>query len=136
MEYLGFQVICDSVKPIYKIQAKKYGFTELPKGSISVYRCSNLLLWFLVKTLTYVIKLKWTEIEQYAFDEIKWIVARNSLSSYLYFNKQFKVYTNASNFQLGAVIIQKGRPMAFYTRRLNDAQKSYTVTEREILRIV
>ena len=44
--------------------------------------------------------------------------------------------TNASDFQLGAVIIQKGKPIAFYGRKLTDPQRCYTVTERELLRIV
>ena len=39
-------------------------------------------------------------------------------------------------FQLGAVIIQKGKPITFYGRRLTDAQQRYTVTERELLRTV
>ena len=34
------------------------------------------------------------------------------------------------------MIRHKGKPIAFYSRKLYDAQKSYTVTEREILSIV
>ena len=38
--------------------------------------------------------------------------------------------------QLGAVIAQEGQPIAFYSRRLTDAQTRYTTTERELLAIV
>ena len=71
------------------------------------------------------VKFKWTKIEQDDFNEIKRIVARDTLLAYLYFNEEFKIHTN---FQLGAIIIQKGKPTAFYGRKLTDAHKRYTAT--------
>jgi hypothetical protein len=34
---------------------------------------------------------------------------------------------------LGAVIMQDKKPIAFYSRKLNTAQKQYTTTKRELL---
>ena len=62
-------------------------------------------------------------------------MARNNLFTYPDLNETFKIHTNSSNLQLGAVIIQKGKPIALYGRKLTDSQKSYTVIERELLRI-
>ena len=39
-------------------------------------------------------------------------------------------------FQLGAIIIQRGKPIAFYIIRLTDAQQWYTVTQRDLISIV
>ena len=56
-------------------------------------------------------KFEWTKVKKYAFKKIKQIVACDTLLTYPYFNKAFKIHTDASVFQLGAVIIQKGRPL-------------------------
>ena len=66
---------------------------------------------------------KWTKIEQDAFDEIKRIVARYNLLTYPDFNETFKIHTDASDFQLEAVVIQKGKLVAFYSRKLTYSQK-------------
>ena len=63
-------------------------------------------------------------------------MAREKLLAYPNFNKEFNIYTDASKVQLGAVIIQDKRPIAFFSRKLNPAQTRYTVAERELLSIV
>ena len=67
---------------------------------------------------------------------MKRIVSRAVTLAYPDFNKPFVLYTDASDFQLGAVITQDGKPLAFYSRKLNSAQRNYTVTEKELLSIV
>ena len=47
-------------------------------------------------------------------------MARNTLLTYLDFNEAFKMHTDVSVFQLGAVISQKGKPIAFYSRKQTD----------------
>jgi hypothetical protein len=48
------------------------------------------------------------------------------------FNKPvvFHLDTDTSDHQLGAVIMQDKKPIAFYSQKLNTAQKRYTTTER------
>ena len=70
------------------------------------------------------------------FDEIKRTVARNTLLAYPYFNKHFNIHTNNRDHQLGEVIIQVGKPIAFYSRKWTETPKRYTVTEKELLGIV
>ena len=71
---------------------------------------------------------KWAQVEQDAFDKTKRIVAHNNLLTYLDNNVTFKIHTDGSVFQLGVVISQKDKPIAFYSRKLTDYQKRYTVT--------
>jgi hypothetical protein len=78
----------------------------------------------------------WTDVEQQAFDVMKCILLRETLLAYPDFNKPFIIHTDASHIQLGAVISQDNKPIAFYSRKLNPTQTQYTVTERELLSIV
>ena len=47
-----------------------------------------------------------------------------------------KIDTNARDLQLGAVVVQNRKPIAFYSRKLTGAHKRYKVTEKELLSIV
>ncbi len=52
------------------------------------------------------------------------------------YSEVFEIYTDASSKQLGAVITQKNRPNAFFSRKLSVAQRKYGFTEIELLAIV
>ena len=49
-------------------------------------------------------------------------------------NKPFELYTDAYDYQMGAVILQEGKPVAYWSRKLNPAQKNYSVIEKECFR--
>ena len=70
------------------------------------------------------------------FDKINQIVARKILSDYTYFNKLIYIHTDDSNFRLGAVISQEGKPISFYSIKLARLQKRYIATETSLLSIV
>ena len=63
-------------------------------------------------------------------------MTRNNLLTYPNFNEIFDIHTNASAFQLGAVISHKVKTIAFYSRKFADTQQLYTVTENELISIV
>ena len=75
-------------------------------------------------------------IQIYGFDEINQIVARNTLLTYPDFNEKSEIHTDASAFQVGAVISHKVKPIDLYSIKITDEQQRYTVTERELLSIV
>jgi hypothetical protein len=52
------------------------------------------------------------------------------------YSKVFEIYTDASSKQLGAVITQDNRPIAFFSWKLSNVQRKYSVTKIELLAIV
>ncbi len=52
------------------------------------------------------------------------------------YSKVFKIYTNASSKQLKAVITRDNRPIAFFSRKLSNTQRKYSITKIELLAIV
>ena len=75
-------------------------------------------------------KWDWTDVHEKSFQTMKKIVSRETLLAYPNFNEPFEVHMDASAYQLEAIISQKGRPIAFYSRKLNSMQRRYTTTER------
>ena len=76
------------------------------------------------------VKYYWKDEYQRCFEAIKRVIGREVLLGYPDFNAPFLIHTDASKFQLGAVIPQKGKPIAFYSRKMNSAQQNYTTTDK------
>ena len=146
MEYLGYIIAKDGIKPNLK---KVQGILDMQRlnnktevhhfvGMVQYYRnlwprCREILLpnTNLTKGPKKKGPINWTPECEHAFEIIKC-----TIFAYPDFNKKFKIRTDASDFQSGAVISQESKPLAFYLRKLTSAQRNYTASEKEILSIV
>ena len=145
IEYLGYwitrqdiQSVHNKIEAILKIEAPKTR-KELRQfiGIVNHYRN----MWFrrsellapLARLALSKVKFEWHPTHQQAFEKIKKVIGTEVLLSYPDSNKPFQIYTDASDHQLGAVIMQDTKPIAFYSRKLNTVQRRYTTTERELL---
>jgi hypothetical protein len=81
-------------------------------------------------------KYQWGPEAEKAFQQIKEVISEQVMLTFPKFGEQFDIHTDASDVQLGAVISQKGKPIAFYSRKLTPTQQRYTTGEREMLSIV
>jgi transposase InsO family protein len=148
IEYLGYIITRNGIKPqtkkieaIQRIASPK-NKKELRSfiGVVNYYRDMwvrrSHLLAPLAALTSKKAKWKWTEEHENAFRKMKAVISREVMLAYPDFSKPFEIHTDASHTQLGAVISQDGKPIAFYSRKLNPAQTRYTTTERELLSIV
>ena len=80
--------------------------------------------------LTYkTFKYNWKDEHQTCFDAIKCVIGREVFLAYPYFNAPFEIHNDASKPQIGAKISQKGKTIAFYSRKMNSAKQNYTIAE-------
>ena len=148
LEYLGYWITRSGIKPVYEKVKAVMKIAE-PKnrkelrsfiGVVNYYRDMwvrrSHVLAPLAALTSKTTKWKWEPQHQKAFAMAKRVIAKETLLAYPDFNKPFQIYTDASHYQLGAVVSQDGKPIAFYSRKLNPAQTRYTTTERELLSIV
>ena len=63
-------------------------------------------------------------------------ITKEEFLAYPDFSKSFEIYMDASAMQLGAMIAQGNRPIAFFRRKLSKMQQKYSVTKIELLAIV
>jgi hypothetical protein len=78
----------------------------------------------------------WDPIHQQAFDNVKAAIAKETVLAYPDFLKPFEIYMIASSTQLGAVISQDNRPIAFFSRNLSETQQKCSVTKIELMAVV
>ena len=107
-----------------------------PPRTVKQVRSSHLVTPLTELTKKTNKSFKWQTKHQEAFDNLKRELARQVILAYPDFTKTFEIYTDASKYQIGAVITQENKPIAFYSRKLTDCQTRYTVTELELLAIV
>jgi hypothetical protein len=161
IEYLGYVLTKDGIKPqSNKVQAilaikPPTGVRELRHflGMVQYYRdlwarWSDMLapLISLVGECSQTKSTKangtkkvpwhWDEVHQRAFDHVKATITIDVVLAYPDYSKVFEIYTDASSIQLGAVITQDNRPIAFFSQKLSDTQRKYSVTKIGLLAIV
>ena len=65
----------------------------------------------------------WTDACQEAFEKLKATMSSEPVLRLPDFELPFKVHTDASDKALGGVLVQKNHPVAYESRKLNDAEQ-------------
>lgn len=140
----GIKANKDKVKAITQFE-KPINIKKLQSfiGICSFFRRYVKNFSTIAKPLTTLLKKDelfiWTDKQQKAFDTLKRILAEEVVLAFPDFNETFYLATDASKVGIGAVLMQNvpyPRPIYFFSKTLNDAQRNYSVIELELLAIV
>uniref|UniRef100_A0A3Q7IVH0 Reverse transcriptase/retrotransposon-derived protein RNase H-like domain-containing protein n=1 Tax=Solanum lycopersicum TaxID=4081 RepID=A0A3Q7IVH0_SOLLC len=71
-----------------------------------------------------------------AFQNLKNAITSEPILKLPDFELPFEVHTDASDKEIGGVLVQEGHPVAFESRKLNDAAQRYSTHEKEMVAMV
>ena len=74
--------------------------------------------------------------QQKSFDKIKTNLATVPILSIVDTTKPFVVKIDASDQEIGAILLQEGKPITFDSKKLNKAQQNYSIYKRELYAII
>ena len=152
VKFLGFQISSHGIKPSpEKIQSVLEWPIPMNKKDLQVYLgFSNFLRKFVENYSKTAIPLHqlcrkevpyiWTDQCQSAFEVLKAAIVSAPVLIHPDPQEPFIVETDASDFALGCILNQKDHegnlhPCAFYSRKLNSAERNYSIYDKELLAI-
>src|SRR6266542_3585437 len=151
--FLGHKIGVNGIKPD-DYNLKKIREAQPPQnerqlrgflGLAQYYR--NFIKWFstfarpLFRLLKKNIQFEWTISQQTAFDILKQKLTEEPILAHPDFTKMFKLYTDASDVGLEAVLMQeddqgKDRVICYEAKTLLPAEKNYPIIEKECLAVM
>ena len=148
VDYLGFKLTTEGILPQpRKVEAIKRISTPKSKkelrrfiGLVNYYRYMwkrrSHLLAPLAELSGAKTPFRWTPECARAFKEIKQAVNKEVMLSFPDYSRRFELYTDASDKQMGAVLKQGLKVLAFFSKKLSKTQQNYGVGEKEMLSVV
>lgn len=78
----------------------------------------------------------WTSTHTLAIDTLKQALSSAPVLAFPDFEKPFQLQTDASEFGMGAVLLQEGHPLAFVSKALGARTRGLSTYEKEYLAIL
>ena len=152
VEYIGHKLTADGVKIS---EEKVRAVVEMPEPrsianvqsllGMVTYTCKFLPhLSSVTEPLRQLIKesnardftFHWDEVHRQAFEELKKLMTSAPVLKYYSLDEPITISCDASQSGLGAVLMQGGRPVAYASKALTNAEYAYAQIEKELLAIV
>ena len=152
VNYLGHVISASGIKPdLEKVKAiKTLAPPENAKDVRTLLGMSGFYRRFIpnfakiAKPLTELTKknraFRWTEECQNAFETLRTALTQAPVLAFPDINKPYKLYTDASNYAIGAALVQESafgeRVIQYLSHQLNETQQRWPIIEKEAYAIV
>nr|XP_027093534.1 uncharacterized protein LOC113713927 [Coffea arabica] len=93
----------------------------------------------IAKPLTELLKkdqFAWSAVAESAFQQLKLVMSKSPVLALPDFSKPFQLETDASQLAIGAVLMQQGRPIAYYSQVLGQKNQTRSTYEKELLSLI
>ena len=82
------------------------------------------------------VEWSWGEPQEKAFKKLKKLLTESPILAYYDPKSELIIQCDASQFGIGAALMQNGKPIAYASRALTDTESRYAIIEKEMLAIV
>jgi hypothetical protein len=128
------QVVKDWPVPKDKHEVRSFlGLTNYFRRFVKDYSKTACWLTHLTKDN---VMFSWGPKQQESFDKLKECLTSPPVLAMPDFSKPFSVECDASQYALGGILLQEGRPVAYESRVLSSAEQNYDTRDRECLAVV
>ena len=79
---------------------------------------------------------QWGGKQQHAFDTLKEKISSAPVLALPNLRQPFEIQTDASNYAMGAVLLQYGKPICFHSETFNGAVINYPTYDKELYALV
>jgi hypothetical protein len=149
VDFLGHRIIQEGLK-MDDHKVKAILDWELPKsvptlrsflGLASYYRKLIKNFTKIVAPLTNLLKksamtYEWEGACDEAFETLKGILVKAPVLKLPDFDKDFEIHSDASNFAIGGILVQEGRPVAFESKKLSETERRWPPHKKEMWAVI
>jgi hypothetical protein len=82
------------------------------------------------------VPFKWGDEHDQAFEELKRKLCESLLLQLPDFGKIFEIECDASSIGIGSVLLQEGKPIAYFSEKLNCPLLNYFVYDKDLYALV
>ena len=145
IDFLGFNVSKDGIHPINN-KVKSISYIKAPRNVRQLRRFLGIMSYYrnfipnfssLAASLNQLLKrggvFNWQTEQQQAFESLKEAPVQDVVLAHPDMTQPFVIFTDASNYGVGAVLVQNSRPIWFASRSLTPLERKYDTREKEAI---
>ncbi|KAK1616723.1 hypothetical protein QYE76_022240 [Lolium multiflorum] len=103
---------------------------------VDVSKIEAIQNWPTPMNVSQGVVFEWGAAQDHAFDELKRLLTSAPLLALPDFNKQFEIECDASGIGIGGVLMQEGRPIAYFSEKLSGAKLNYPIYDKELYALI